>query len=292
MKILFAVDGSEISQRAIAQFLDFRCPFGTELKVVSVVDFFEPFPSIEDVKEREIKAAQKLVDDTVNKLKETHKESVVSSVLLDGYAIDEILREAKTFAADLIVVGSHGRTGLSELVLGSVSRAVMHHAPCSVRIIRDASAASEASGGNVLLAVDDSQYSDRLIDHVLALPWSAKTKFRLFHVVPEIDPGLLLDPEAEFSATIKGYYEAKLAGAEEWLKPLVGKLNSSYGEAVDEFKVVVGEAREEILQEAKAWPCDLVMMGSHGRRGIERFLLGSVSEAVATHALTSVEVVR
>jgi nucleotide-binding universal stress UspA family protein len=57
-------------------------------------------------------------------------------------------------------------------------------------------------------------------------------------------------------------------------------------------KVMRGDAKSAILDDAKSWGADLIVMGSHGRRGLERFLVGSVSEAVLRHAHCSVEIVR
>ena len=292
MKILFAIDGSNCSKIAIAQALDLKCPYGTELKVVSVLDFFEPLPAVEEIKEREIAAARALVDETVEKLKDTHKEAVVTGEVLDGYVVDEILHVSQEWGADLIIMGSHGRTGMAEFWMGSVSRSVLLHARSAVRIVRDKSGDDQPSGGNVLLAVDDSEHCDHLIEHVIAMPWTAKTTFRLVHVVPSINPDMLLDSDTGYANTLSQYCDAKVAGAEIWVRELVGKLNAIYGDNVAESRIVIGDAREEILKQANEWPADLIMLGSHGRRGFERLLMGSVSEAVATHAKCSVEVTR
>jgi nucleotide-binding universal stress UspA family protein len=291
MNILFAIDGSKFSQAAIDQALAMKCPAGTELKVVTVVDFSEPFPSVEGVKESEIEAARKLVADTVDKLKNSHPGAEVTGEVLDGYPVDEILDESRDWPAHLIVLGSHGRTPLAELLLGSVSRAVLLHATCAVRIVRttgkDAGAAQ-----NVILALNDSEHSKHLVDHALSLPWAEGTTFRCLHVVTELNVNALLDPDTGFATTLSHHYDEKLFTEKQWVHAVADGINEAFGAKVATAEVCLGEPREKLLEIAYQWPADLIMLDSHGRRGIEKLLMGSVSEAVATHAKCAVEVTR
>lgn len=293
MRILFAVDGSKYSRSAIEQALNLKCLPGTELKVVTVVDFFEPFPALEGVKEKEVAAARKLVADIVAELKEAHPEAIVTGEVLDGYAVDEILHCAKEWPAHLIVLGSHGRTGLVSLWLGSVSRSVLLHAECAVRIVRTPAAPdAQAEAPRVLLALDNSEHSEHLVTHILALPWPAGTKFRCLHVVNELVVDVLLDPDAEFASTLTRHYEEKIATERIWVSKIADEINTALGKNMASVEVLLGDPREVIIDMAEQWPADLVLIGSHDRRGFEKLVLGSVSEAVATHAKCAVEVTR
>src|SRR5690348_16136559 len=104
MNILYAIDGSDLSIESIKHAMSLKCPAGTELKVMTAVEFFEPFPAIEGVKEKEIEACRKLVADTVEKLKAAHPEAKVEGEVLDGYPVEEILHCAREWPAHLIVV--------------------------------------------------------------------------------------------------------------------------------------------------------------------------------------------
>lgn len=292
MNILFAVDGSKFSQAAIEQALAMKCPAGTELKVVTVVDFSEPFPAVEGVKESEIEAARKLVADTVQKLKESHPGAEVTGEVLDGYPVDEILDESRDWPAHLIVLGSHGRTPLAELLLGSVSRAVLLHASCAVRIVRNNQAKNADAGQNILLALNDSEHSRHLVDHALSLPWPEGTKFRCLHVVHELTVDALLDPDTGFATTLARHYDEQLFTEKQWVHDYADGINEAFGAKVAEAEVVLGDPREKLLEISEQWPADLIMLDSHGRRGLEKLVLGSVSEAVATHAKCAVEVTR
>ena len=293
MKILFGVDGSHCSKEAIATALTMRCPAGTELMVVSAVEFLEPLPSLEGVKKRELEEAEKLVHQVVQQLRDTHPHAVVTGAVRDGFVYEELLETCKEWQPDLIMLGSHGRTGISFLLSGSVSRAMLLEAPCAVRIIRARSEEhSKSDMNNVILALDDNENSQTLIDHVLEFPWSEFTTFKCVHVVAEIHRGLLTEAEITGGKTLCDHYQDMVRSNVAWLEKASQKLNNKFSKRVAKAEVLLGEPRQALLEMAKSWPADLIMMGSHGRRGIDKAILGSVSEAVAMHAPCSVEVIR
>ncbi len=293
MKILFAVDGSHCSKEAIATALTMRCPAGTELMVVSAVNFLEPLPSLEGVKKREFEETEKLVHQVVQQLRETHPHATVTGTVRDGYAYEELLETCKEWQPDLLMLGSHGRTGISFLLTGSVSRTMLMEAPCAVRIVRTRSEEHTKSDiFNVVLALDESESSQTIIDHVLEFPWSEYTTFKCVHVVSEVHRALLTEAEITTGKTLSEYYEDMVLSSKDWLEVASQKLNNKFGKRVAKAEVLLGEPRQVLLELAKSWPADLIMMGSHGRRGFEKAILGSVSEAVSMHASCSVEVIR
>lgn len=294
MRILFAIDGSACSKAAIRAARQMKCPGGTQIKVVSVVDFFEPLPALEGAKEKEIAAADLLVQRTVSELRETHPNAEIEGAVLDGYASDEILHFAGEWPADLIMVGSHGRTGADTFFLGSVSRTILLNAKCAVRIVRESSEEHQKSAAcNVILALDESDHSRNLVDHALLFPWPEKTKFRCVNVVKELVNEYFLNLDVGIvDAKLYEHYIQKKSLAESWLAAEAERINKHFGRDVATGETIVGDPRAKILELALKWPADLVMLGSHGRHGIERLVLGSVSETVATHAHCSVEVTR
>lgn len=269
----------------------FKCPAGTEIKVISVVDFFEPFPVLEGVKEQEIQAARELVEQVAKELRDSHANALVTSEVLNGFPIDEILNCSTDWKADLIMLGSHGRKGISEFLMGSVSRGVLHNARCAVRIVR-LSTQAQSTGLNVLICLDESKHSSHILDHLTNLPWPEMTRFKCVHVIPELDEKIYLDPDCEFATRMSQQYDAIYRLQKKVIDEAARKLNETFGSKVASAEILIGETRTELLKCAKEWPADLVMMGSHGRTGLEHLFLGSVSEAIATHAQCSVEVTR
>ena len=144
----------------------------------------------------------------------------------------------------------------------------------------------------ILLAVDGSDCSDASVKSVASRPWPVGTVIKVFSAVE-----LPFVPTTETWALPDSYYAELEKSGEQKAKAAMDKavnaLRESHGlvlEVVTEMHV--GQAQSLILDEAEKWGADLIVLGSHGYRGFKRFLLGSVSQAVAAHAKCSVEVVR
>ena len=186
---------------------------------------------------------------------------------------------ARKWSSDLIFVRAHVRKNLAHWMLGSVARAVVTAAPCSVQIGRDlaeGSARTPDSGRRVLLATDGSETSAAAARALAERPWPEGSEFRVVSVE---------DPWAIKPAGVERGEQAQEAVRS------AGQILASAGLKASGV-VFTGNAKEVMLEEAQKWAADLIVVGSHGRRGFKRFLLGSVSEAVAMNAHCSVVVVR
>ena len=160
-------------------------------------------------------------------------------------------------------------------MVGSVARAVVTSAPCTVQIVRNQTeehAHTLDSARRVLLATDGSETSMAAAQALAGRPWPKGSEFRIVSVE---EPWALNRSNEQAQQTVTSA-EQVLASA--GLKA-VGT-------------VLSGNTKNVILEEAKKWAADLIVVGSHGWRGFKRFLLGSVSEAVAMNAHCSVVVVR
>jgi nucleotide-binding universal stress UspA family protein len=143
MKILLAVDGSEPSVEAVRAVADRPWPSGTVVRVMHAVSTPTPpvvgeitymSQDVAAVQQENKKAGEEVVSAAANSL--AGGQLQVETVLREGKADVEIVEEAKEWGADLIVIGSHGYTGLKRLVLGSVAQSVVGRAPCSVEVAR------------------------------------------------------------------------------------------------------------------------------------------------------------
>ena len=143
----------------------------------------------------------------------------------------------------------------------------------------------------VLIATDGSDCSTHAIQEFASRPWPANT---LVKVITAVEPPLVYTTEGW--ALPPTYYE-------DLEKALVERANGALTAAreilaarEDELEITTeilrGSPKHAVLDESEDWNADLVIVGSHGRSGLERLLLGSVSHAVATHAKCSVEIVR
>jgi nucleotide-binding universal stress UspA family protein len=143
MKILLAVDESKYSTAAVREVAKRPWPKGTTVRVLAVAEPFppmaiEPWYGGRESLVRIDKDLQKRARDLTKKTAEELKKKGIKTqtVVLEGDPRSRIVDEAEKWKADLIVMGSHGYTGIKRFLLGSVASSVMSHAPCSVEIVR------------------------------------------------------------------------------------------------------------------------------------------------------------
>ena len=299
MKVLLAVDSSALSEAVISEVERRPWPSGSVVCVLTVIDlmaltstvgYLEPFIKSEN------EAAKALVDSVAERLGRRGLQTTALAV--EGYPGSSIVEEAEKWGADLVFVGSHGHGGFVRFLLGSIAKAVVQNAHCSVEIVRHprhdkdhpdhGKAPEPPSGMKILLATDGSEYSVSAARSIAARPWPAGSEVRIVSVVEQIvpaaDPWYAAGAVAErVRADNKIHSEAAVAAAEEIIAG--AGLNA-------QTAVLEGSPKKRIVEESNEWGAHLVVVGSLGRRGLTRYLLGSVSEAVAMHAHCSVEVIR
>lgn len=144
----------------------------------------------------------------------------------------------------------------------------------------------------ILLAIDGSLFSDAAVDDVAAKPWPAGSEVRVISVV---EPPLL--PTVETWVPPDDYIESLERAGEDQansvIKNAVDRIHETQGDRLRvSTEIVRGHPKIAIITEAEAWDADLIVVGSHGYRGLTKLWLGSVSQAVASHAKCSVEIVR
>jgi nucleotide-binding universal stress UspA family protein len=299
LRILLAIDSSELSEAVVSEVERRPWPAGTVVCVLTVIDllaltsavgYLEPFIKSEN------DAAKTLVEKVAERLGQAGLQTAPLAV--EGYPGTSIVEEAEKWRADMVFVGSHGHSGFVRFLLGSIAKAVVQNAPCSVEVVRhprhdkdhpDHDKASEALNGmRILLATDGSDYSVSAARSIAARPWPYDSAIRVISVVEKIAPAA--EPWYVGGAVAERYREDNVRRSEEAVKVVQEIFNS--GAMHVETAVLEGSPKRRIVEDSKEWGAHLVVVGSHGRRGLTRYLLGSVSEAVAMHAHCSVEVIR
>jgi nucleotide-binding universal stress UspA family protein len=295
MKVLIASDCSPASERVLEEAAARPWPEGTTFSVVNVVDVqrFARLPAlIEDAK----REAERLVKAGTAKLSRSGHNALSDVVM--GFPRRAISECAKEWHADLIMAGSHGHSAIGRFLLGSVAQGILRTAPCSMEIVRWAAGGPAPSSHpmKILLATDGSDCSVGATHSVANRPWPDGTVIKVLSV----EELMTLDGQMAASS-LSSVYPASLLEelttqardrASSAVKTAREILHRAGMKMLDDHAMPVGEPRVVILDTAKTWGADLIVLGSHGRRGLDRFLLGSVSEAVATHAQCSVEVIR
>jgi len=281
-KILMPTDFSDCAQAVLGHAIFFAQEFGAELHLLHVVvlhedDPFNPayhFPDAEEIYSR-------LRDDASEKMKKVIAEHenepfVIREAQQRGVAAaPEIVDYAREEAIDLVVMGAHGRRGLRRLLLGSVAEEVVRTAPCPVLTSRS-EAHPPSKIDRIVVPIDFSIASRQALAAARELAAVHDSRIDLIHVVePPIYPQ---------------YYEPLYQQAEEYTFPqmavkvedgLASFAREVEGPVVEmHLEVLEGTAAERIVEYANDERADLVVIATEGLTGLERFLLGSVTEKV------------
>jgi nucleotide-binding universal stress UspA family protein len=226
-------------------------------------------------------ALQALIERTCNVT--GRAASDFEAVVDDGTPYASIVEHAEQAEADLIVVGGRGATGLSRMLLGSVAERVIRYAHSPVLVAR-----AGAKTGKVLVATD---LSDPSLPAVAAAAREARTEGVVVTAIHCVEPPHM-DAGAEY---VSGW---RLGTTPEFFAEARRLLHEKLTEALHSFdlkgdqRVVEGSPAPTIVSIADEIDADLVILGTRGRTGLERVLLGSVAESVVRHAACSVLVVR
>jgi nucleotide-binding universal stress UspA family protein len=302
MRLLIGYDGSPSVQQAIA---DLRRaglpPHGTAL-VVSVADVLPPAPSPSEVpgtpareKAKQVALAalaeaQALGDKGVALATEALPGWSVSGEALAGSSFWGLVQRAEELRTDLILVGTHGKSPLERLVLGSVSQTVVRHAPCSVRIGR-ASLRKEGEPARLIVGVDGSQGSAAAVTALAERRWTAGSEVAAVAVV---DPPIRSVPAAQPDGFVMQWVRQGDGTPEAWIKRALDAVTADLAAAGLRVQAILreGDPKRVLIELAESMAADCIFVGARGLTRVERLLLGSVSAAVAARAGCSVEVVR
>ena len=285
MKVLVAIDHSPSSDLVLQAATTGTWPTGTTFCVFNVVDLLR-FERLRGLIEQASRESERLVTEGVKQIHEAGYEAFSKTAC--GYPRSDIACFAKEWGADLILVGSHGHGPIGRFLLGSIAQAALRAAPCSVEIVRTPPT-SRAVPRKVLLATDGSDWSIGAAQAIAAEIWPQGSVFNLLSVEESLIVGNETAYPKSLTEELIAMAQDRASSAVEQAKDILQRA----GLTVDDVNPVPpGEPRSVILDKAKKWGVDLIVLGSHGRRGLDRLLVGSVSEAVAVHASCSVRVVR
>ncbi len=296
MKILIAHDGSQSADTALLDLQRAGLPVDAEALVVSVADVMmvpatagyelaaealtsrrvtSGLVNAQRQAERVLTEAKEFADEARDQVRSYFPRWSVRAETLAGAPGFELIRKADEWRPDLIVVGSHGRSAVSRLILGSVSKKVVTDSDHSVRVSRGDIERDPNKPPRLVIGVDGSTEAEQAIRAVGRRVWPHGTEVRIIAVD---------DGSSGHSDELPLATQQMVAWAENALSVIGLKVS-----AVTEK----GDPRRVLIDQAKAWEADSIFVG--GRRfsgALERFQLGSVATALVTKAHCSVEVLR
>lgn len=291
-KILIAHDGSTCADDAVSDLPRAGMPREAAALIVQIQERWLPPPAgyeiVEEVlvssnsvgaqpardrEEPRIKADEahlEMLEKASERLKSFFPEWRVETLNLQGSPAREIIRQAKELNADLIVAGSHGRTGNKRFAPGSVSQKIVNEAECSVRVVRG-QAWKNGSPSRLLIGLDGTKAAKAAVAEVARRMWIMGSEVRL---------AVALDTPQKNSEWLREYVEDA--------RKTLERAELSVTELIEE-----GDPKQIIVAAAEEWGADCIFLGANDSENFyENLLLGSVSTAVVARAHCTVEIVR
>jgi nucleotide-binding universal stress UspA family protein len=298
MKILLGYNGSQSADAALVDLRRAGLPQEADALIVSVADVMmapaAPHYELvghaltsrkvtsglmyaEQQNARVVNEARAYASKATNQLRRYFPNWYVRSETLNGTAAWELIDKADEWKADLVVVGSQGRSTVGRLLLGSVSKKIVTASQHSVRIGRSAIDIDVTKPPKLLIGVDGSPEAEQAVRAVGTRVWPYGTEVRIVSVDDRIP------------SVLKGY-DAPLASRPmvEWAENELSLIGLKVS-----VNMTKGDPRRVLIEQAQQWDADSIFVGGRNfSTALQRFQLGSVATALVTKADCSVEVVR
>jgi nucleotide-binding universal stress UspA family protein len=282
------LDGSSLAEQALPMAVRFAERMNAKLVLYRVVPYFT------------VLAADPLLYEEMNRLGEDEalaylrqvREDVTSPLPTEticevGSAAESVLQYANENDVDLIIISSHGRSGLNRWVYGSVAERIMSQAPCPTLILNARRSDSPNAPQNILVTLDGSELAEKALEPAMDMASALESQLHLLRVTTSGHMRIEIDSSPDL---IDGIESNELVEAQEYLKELSQRIGLEDGQL--SVEVAKGTVAEAIIEYAANNDIDLITISSHGRTGLKRWVYGSVAEKVLRGACCATMIVR
>ena len=284
-RLLLATDSSEFSEGATREAIRLAKRCGSKLTAIRVI---ETNPEFESTAPSALEKMEKDVRKHLNEVQDrAKKEGVDCEITIhEGedsykYIVDEAIARKST----MIIMGRRGRKGFRRLVMGSTTSWTIGHAPCSVLVVPRA---AQVEFKSIVVATDGSKYSAAAASEAIGIAKRNNAKLTVLAVVPA---DIAMPTDIDFAALQREKLADQEMQAAEKNAKTVKEAAQQAGVDAQAF-VMTGKPADAIMEIAKDKAADLVVVGSHGRTGLDRLLMGSVAQRVIVLAACAVLVVK
>lgn len=295
-RILVPLDGSELAERVLPYVRLLGKAADCHLSLLRIVD---PVPldlraidhglSHGEVFATRIEHARDSLEATATSLKQDGLQ--VSAEVVEGIPADHIVVEAATHPDTLIAMSTHGRSGISRWIMGSVTDKVLHATANPMLIVRsgEGQAAMEPDLRSAIVPLDGSSLSEQVLDHIVPIAKALGLKITLVQAVPEGEEryGMVDHPGQYYEKMIQESYSR----AEQYLQGVNRQITLGGALQIEEV-IPQASPADAIIDIAHQTPLSLVAMTTHGRSGVGRWVLGSVADKIVRHSGRPVLLIR
>ncbi len=283
-KILIPVDDSSCSKYAAEFGIELAKKLKAQIFIIHVTADLPTIYAATDWAEDLLEQGGKLLDT----YRQNQENLNLKTLVVKSLDIAQgIIQSAHDRQCDLIVMGTHGRRGIAHAFLGSVAERVIRLSTLPVLLIRQPKADQHQTVSSlwqrIVVAIDGSEASRKALSYADQLAQSDNAELHLIHVIPDLPPPLV-DPLGVGGMAAGFTYSDALKELEREAR-IVMEVAKAEIKCEKTFFHIARAQRESIdnviVNYAKEKHCDLIVMGTHGRTGLNRLLLGSVAEALA-----------
>ena len=288
-KILVPLDGSRLAEKALPYAMDMATRFDSEIVLIYVrLPAEDPYHPV-------LKSyLKKVADDIKEKTDIEINHAIVSVGEVVRHPADGIVNYASDNNIDIIIMASHGHSGIKHWALGGVSDKILRISDIPVLLVR-ADSEEKVSFNNILVPLDRSGVAECVFPHVSGIAAGYDShRVTLLHIV---EPHFLLASDyydyGNQQYLIEEYQRIERMNknaATKYLKKIMGK--TGLDDSVVHIEVITGNVAESVVDYTKSDKVDLIVMASHGRSGVSRWVLGSIADRVLHYSDLPVLLVR
>jgi nucleotide-binding universal stress UspA family protein len=286
--ILVPLDGSELAERALQPAITLAAALSAKLTLLRASPQLALFTADPQVYEE----MRRMSEDQVLAYLRTTRENLpddmpINLVCENESGADAIVHFAETQSVDLIMMSSHGRSGLSRWVYGSVAEKVLHQSPCAIVIIRSTAVRELFQYNQLLVPLDGSELAEKALPVAVALAQTLDAKLHLLRVT---EPAHIVFETVSMHQVFNEIEAAEHDQAEAYLQAISADL--------PDFEVATavlpsrGSAANAIIDYVGEQQIDLTVMSSHGRSGLSRWVYGSIAEKVLQGSCCATMIIR
>jgi len=283
--IVVAFDDSEFSKAALTESAYWVKKHGGHILLVHAVFFDEEeFVISPEQREKRFELGKRACFMTQESFSsEFGFNGNLEAIVCEGEAHEAVVNVAETRKADLIALGTHGRKGLKKLFLGSVTSRVILSSPCDVLVVKKPCAKCTGDYRSILLSYDGSEFSKRALGRACELSKLDGSEITALYVIPRYEEMVEF-----FSAS---FIKENLRRDAEKIVEKASAISKDFGVKIN-TEIAEGDEAEKTVEVANRLKNDLIVRGTHGWTGLNRAIIGSLTERVIVNSPCPVLVVK